>query len=195
MKLELAKKAYDFAVKCHANINHMYGDTPYITHLNMVRKVAEKYIDLIPKDEYDDILAACWCHDVLEDCATQASYNDLKNETNQNIAEYVYAVTTEKGRNRSERANKKYYTEMRCYKHAVFIKLCDRIANSQYSKDKKSSMFLKYQKEFKNFMFNLYDGRYIPMWEELKEILEINDNLDGNSENFIIDKSEHLIEK
>jgi hypothetical protein len=43
-------------------------------------------------------------------------------------------------------------------KGAVFVKLCDRIANVQYSKMTKSRMFEMYKKENDNFIIKLgYD--------------------------------------
>lgn len=52
----------------------------------------------------------------------------------EDVADIVYAVTNEKGKNRSERANEKYYQGIRENKLAVIVKICDRLANALYSK-------------------------------------------------------------
>jgi hypothetical protein len=48
-----------------------------------------------------------------------------------------------------------YYEGIRNTKGAVFVKLCDRIANVQYSKMTKSRMFELYKEENDNFMTEL----------------------------------------
>jgi (p)ppGpp synthase/HD superfamily hydrolase len=94
----------------------------------------------------------------------------------QEAADIIYAVTNEKGKNRSERANDKYYEGIRNTPGAVFVKLCDRIANVQYSKMTKSRMFEMYKKENMNFETML--GRFTdnkdlePMFQYLYNLFE-----------------------
>jgi (p)ppGpp synthase/HD superfamily hydrolase len=94
-------------------------------------------------------LIAAWGHDLIED--TRVSYNDVKSNLGQEAADIIYAVTNEKGKDRKERANEKYYEGIRNTPGAVFVKLCDRIANVQYSKMTKSRMFEMYKKENAEF--------------------------------------------
>ncbi len=144
----------------HNETNHMY-DTylPYEFHLRMVAKVAEKFIELIPNLNdgetalRDSVLLAAYGHDLIED--TRVSYNDVKDILGQEAADIIYAVTNEKGKNRKERANEKYYEGIRNTRGAVFVKLCDRIANVQYSKMTGSRMFDMYKKENDYFLTSL----------------------------------------
>ena len=92
---------------------------------------------------------AAYGHDLIED--TRVSYNDVKEVLGQQAADIIYAVSNEKGKNRKERANEKYYEGIRNTPGAVFVKLCDRIANVQYSKMTKSRMFEMYKKENAEF--------------------------------------------
>jgi (p)ppGpp synthase/HD superfamily hydrolase len=146
----------------HSSTNHMY-DTylPYEFHLRMVANVAKEFLHLIPdgpilKPSHETILLAAWGHDLIED--TRTSYNDVKELLGKEVADIIYALTNEKGKNRKERANDKYYEGIRNTKGAVFVKLCDRIANVQYSKMTKSRMFEMYKKENDDFMVRLgYD--------------------------------------
>jgi (p)ppGpp synthase/HD superfamily hydrolase len=104
----------------------------------------------------DACFRATWGHDLIEDC--RVSYNDVKEQLGQEAADIIYAVTNEKGKNRKERANDKYYEGIRNTPGAVFVKLCDRIANVQYSKMTKSRMFEMYKKENDEFIVKLgYD--------------------------------------
>jgi len=163
-------KAQLYAERMHLLVNHKYDIHPYRYHLKMVVAIANKYIELIPKKDKDTVIAGCWVHDVIEDI--RVNYTDLLYKTNLVVAEYAYVLTNNKGRNRAERADRSYYYEIRIYKHASFIKLCDRIANVIYSKHTKSSMFKKYQKEQQRFENELYDGRWDSMWKELNELLK-----------------------
>ena len=159
----------------HNETNHMYDAyLPYEFHLRMVAKVAEKYIELIPDSNdgetalRDTVLLAAYGHDLIED--TRVSYNDVKENLGLGPADIIYACTNEKGKNRKERANDKYYEGIRNTRGAVFVKLCDRIANVQYSKMTGSRMFDMYKKENINFMIKL--GRevgdpYEPMFQYL----------------------------
>jgi (p)ppGpp synthase/HD superfamily hydrolase len=162
-------------LKQHESTNHMY-DTylPYEFHLRMVAKVAEKFIELIPNLNdgetalRDTVILAAYGHDLIED--TRVSYNDVKENLGLGSADIIYACTNEKGKNRKERANEKYYEGIRNTQGAVFVKLCDRIANVQYSKMTGSCMFDMYKKENINFMIKL--GRevgnpYEPMFQYL----------------------------
>ena len=162
-------KAEIYASKMHSASNHDYDIHPYRYHLRMVVDFANKYIHLIPKKDRDTVIAGCWVHDTIEDA--RATYHDVLKNTNKVVAEYAYALTNEKGRNRAERASSSYYYGIRIYKHASFIKLCDRLANVTYSKKKKSGMFKGYKKEYANFKNELYDERWIEIWKDLEELL------------------------
>lgn len=179
----------DWCIKQHVNTNHFY-DTylPYQFHLQMVAQVYEDFKHLLPKDlivteesfghgsyEKVDIThqvvnMACWGHDLIED--TRTSYNDVVNKLGVFVANIVYAVSNEKGKTRADRANDKYYEGIRETPGAVFVKLCDRIANVQYSKMTKSRMFEMYKKENDKFMLCLgrvyqNDGPYEEMYQYL----------------------------
>jgi len=82
----------------------------------------------------------------------------VKNQLGEEVADIVYAVTNDKGKNRKERAGDKYYEGIRNTPGAVFVKLCDRIANVQYGKMTKSRMFEMYKKENSEFILQLGYG-------------------------------------
>ena len=126
-----------WCIEQHEKTNHFYDKyLPYEFHLRMVAKVARDFIKVIERSaegDVDDwvltILVACYGHDLIED--TRVSYNDAKEILDGDAADIIYAVTNEKGKNRKERANNKYYEGIRNTPGAVFVKLCDRIANVQ----------------------------------------------------------------
>lgn len=159
-------------IEQHTKTNHQYSEyLPYEFHLRMVAQVAKDFIKLLPDSNdgetsyHDDVIIAAYGHDLIED--TRVSYNDVYTKIGIIPANIIYAVTNEKGKNRKERANDKYYEGIRNTPGAVFVKLCDRIANVQYSKMTKSRMFEMYKKENDNFLTSLgfVEGQAHPLGE------------------------------
>ena len=161
-----------WCIEQHRETNHYYDRyLPYEFHLRMVVQAYQDFKHLLPKElltredsvyhnsfetvdeTHSAIELACWGHDLIED--TRVSYNDVRQRLGFNAAEIIFAVSNEKGKNRKERANDKYYEGIRNTPGAVFVKLCDRIANVQYSKMTKSRMFEMYKKENDDFMIRL----------------------------------------
>lgn len=150
-------KIIAFAIEAHQNVNHLYDGKPYSVHLSMVAINAVTFIDCIPTEVREEVLAACWLHDTIEDC--RLTYNDIKKIAGEAVAEIVYAVTNDKGRNRKERAGDAYYAGIRKTPWATYVKLCDRLANIQYSYENMSAMYGVYQKEHEAFLNALFPGK------------------------------------
>lgn len=131
------------AHRLHESVNQFYdGDKPYGYHLDMVAKEVYAYGHLVleGEDELLPLFMGAWFHDSIEDA--RVSYNDVKKialkfglteEQAFCVSEIVYALTNEKGRNRKERAGKRYYEGIRNTPYAPFVKMCDRMANIRYS--------------------------------------------------------------
>lgn len=166
METNIINKAKRYAVNCHKEANHLYNGSPYEIHLEMVYKSAIFFSYLIPENDRESFIAAAWTHDLIEDC--RQTYNDVLNATNEQVAELTYALTNEKGKTRKERANQKYYAGIRACPHAILLKVCDRIANLQYSIDQKSRMRDIYAKEMRDFLLELYDEKYKDAFEYLE---------------------------
>jgi (p)ppGpp synthase/HD superfamily hydrolase len=169
-KENLIEIAKEYAIFCHTSTNHFYDiDKPYDVHLQLTFEYGLKFDYLLEENEWVYTLAACWCHDLIED--TRRTYNDVKNKTNKIVADIVYAVTNEKGKNRKERANDKYYTGIKNTPLATFVKCCDRLANIKYSVDNDSKMLDVYKKENNHFKAMLYIEQLKPMFEEMDKLL------------------------
>ena len=164
--IEIAKK---LAIESHNLTNCMYDNKPYEVHLQMVVGIANRFINLVPVKDIENVISACWLHDTIEDC--RLTYNDIKVATNEDIAEIVYALTNEKGKSRSERANDNYYNGIKNTQNASFVKICDRIANYKYSIENNSKMALKYEQEMNNFKSQLFDEKYKPMFDYLQKLV------------------------
>lgn len=165
-------KVANYAIALHNKRNLIYNGKPYSYHLSRVYKIAELSLDStrIAPNDIPILLQACWLHDTLEDCAI--SYNDLKQEFGEEVADVVYNVTNELGKNRKER-NEKTYPKIARDWRAVFVKLCDRIANQTEG----GAMNKKYQKEYIDFRNALYNPTHHldALWQELDKINEVDD--------------------
>jgi (p)ppGpp synthase/HD superfamily hydrolase len=155
------KKVYSearmVAVKAHAG--QPYDEIfPYEKHLDDVVKIIEMF------GYSGKYIVAGYLHDVIEDGTV--SYNDIKNYFGIEVAEMVYCVTDELGRNRKER-KAKTLPKTKSNPDAIIVKLADRIANIQHG-----GKIGMYAKEFKQFKEELYiDDNCDDMWAYLEGIL------------------------
>ena len=88
----------------------------------------------------------------------------------------VFAVTNNRGRTRDERADEDYYRGIRNTPYATFIKLCDRLANVEYSAVfGEERMMNVYRNEaphfFSTIKSDLPEADYTPMVKALKKFL------------------------
>ena len=177
----------------HASVNHAYDRIrPYGFHLDMVVNWVRKYIEEVCVSEQDilPIYFAAFYHDSIEDA--RLSYNDvmkiaqelMDEEQAYLAAEIVYALTNEKGRNRAERANEKYFAGIREIPYAPFVKLADRLANTSYAFSKGTADSLRmskvYREELPGFLealkvegtdvrFSLPEAMVEDLWEVIPQ--------------------------
>ncbi|MCQ2147693.1 MAG: hypothetical protein MJZ16_09275 [Bacteroidales bacterium] len=153
------------AHEIHANVNQTYADNlPYGFHLDMVATSAMKYGYLVIDDVEDimPVVFGAYFHDTIEDA--RMTYNDVvktasmffSEQKSVLAAEIVYALTNDKGRTRAERAGEKYYKGIRETPYAPFCKMCDRMANTDFSfsgrDDAGHKMKEVYRSEFPHFL-------------------------------------------
>jgi len=144
-----------------------YDIYPYAYHVKRVAEIAE----ILGFDE--EIVIGCILHDVLED--THLSFNDIKKAFGKNIAEIVFCVTDELGRNRTEK-HAKTYPKIRGNWKATAVKICDRIANTIQSKEYNKDKFLMYKNEYAEFRNAIQCTEHpidvLKAWEYLERIME-----------------------
>ena len=166
---------YQFAKRLAEMMHHgqEYGAYPYTYHLNQVEMVINRFGF---KD--DVVLRTCaHLHDLIED--TEVSYKKLLKAFGETIADIVYAVTNEMGRNRRERFSKTY-PKIAGNERALILKLADRIANIEFAKGTDTNFVNMYKKEWKTFKSALYDEditdvRIRKMWIYLENIFDDGD--------------------
>lgn len=165
----------DYTIECHKSINQVYGKyLPYEFHQRAAVGVFHRFKFLIPEERWLTVEMGIWGHDVLEDVSS-ISYNDFKEVCGKEVADLVFAVTNNTGKTRAERADDNYYEKIRTTPYAVFVKLCDRIANIEYGKMAEwqgKSMLDKYRKENEEFEKKLWDKNYAVMFFHIRELLD-----------------------
>jgi (p)ppGpp synthase/HD superfamily hydrolase len=172
----IVDSAQDYAYKKHnqPSDSQRYGSAPYSVHLEMVVAFIKKYKYLLSDDVHDDVEAAGYLHDSVED--TDTTPKSLRNLFNDRIAQIVYRVSNERGWEEKEILFKTLPKIWQC-ELSTFIKLCDRMANGTNSKngtsDKSKRMYKKYKGQYPIFRYALkVEGTYDEMWVELDEIFE-----------------------
>jgi (p)ppGpp synthase/HD superfamily hydrolase len=169
-----------WCVDRHAETAHKYdGYLPYEYHLRMVAGVCDRFIHLVGRDHglraRKDALRAAWGHDLIEDA--RVTYNDVKKVLGEPAADIVYALTNDKGKTREERAGERYYSGIRETPLATFVKLCDRIANAEYSAMTRSRMLEVYRSENPKFCELLGDSPSSPyreMFDHLRSVIGLS---------------------
>jgi (p)ppGpp synthase/HD superfamily hydrolase len=179
-KSDAARKMREFAIQAHGD--QKYGtDTPYVAHLDDVAELAAYFypeLHKVMQDQHDqddehsgyiypdgefleDALCLAYSHDLLEDTsATEDQIRDIHNW----VGLLTTYLTDEPGANRKERKRNTWH-KIRQHPISVFIKLCDRLANTEMN-----GKIDMYRKEFPLFEAALYvPGQFPKLWERLNK--------------------------
>lgn len=150
----------------YAGIKHQYqkyDDYPYTYHLNKVFEILKRF-----DTDDEELLAAAWLHDSVED--TDATVDEIRLLFGDSIADLVWRVTDEPGKNRKER-HANTYPKIKASDRAVKLKLADRIANVEKSIESSDKLLGMYRKEFDGFKSALYTpGLHEEMWTYLENL-------------------------
>lgn len=119
--LELEKKAKEFAYKAHKGMTRKGKELPFTYHLELVNKI----LKTLTND--DNILAAGWLHDVVED--TPIALEELKKEFNDEVCYYVELETEDKSLPWKERKLNQIQELKENKSEVVFIAYADKMAN------------------------------------------------------------------
>ena len=181
--------AWLMAEKQH--VGQDYGPFPYKKHLMDMKSILDQLIaqfkwvcedempsewdweDWITDDEFiEDLICVIILHDALED--GRMSYNDVKRYFGLRVAEGVFCVSDDPGRDRAARKN---YKRIKSNMFSRIAKLIDRYANLANSKQEGSSMLKKYKKEYQEFKDKLTVKEphlfETWMWNHLDKLLNI----------------------
>lgn len=167
MKTPMIEQIKVFAEKKHNQPSdcQRYGSAPYSVHLDAVVANAIKYLYYIKDEDKETVICAARGHDLIED--TEVSVSDIEKMFSPRIADIIFRVSNERGYGRKEK-NFKTYPKIWVDDLAIFVKLCDRIANTKNSKETGHSMYETYRKEYPVFRYAIkVRNLYADMWVEL----------------------------
>lgn len=117
----LEQKAKEFAYKAHKGMKRKGKELHFTYHLELVNKILKTLTD------DDNILAAGWLHDVIED--TPITLEELKKEFNDELCYYVELETEDKSLSWKERKLKQIQELKENKSKVVLIAYSDKIAN------------------------------------------------------------------
>lgn len=169
----------EYCMKRHDDVvNQKYdGNLPYSKHLEYVLAFARRFkylvdtYSLINWNEWDYVEMGCAGHDLIEDA--RVTYNDIAEMTDLKLADIIYCCTEDKSKNRDERHSQAYYNALALNELAIFVKLCDIMANATYSVLSNSSMYKKHKLEHEKTKRYLFVKRFEPMFEYLDKLFTL----------------------
>jgi (p)ppGpp synthase/HD superfamily hydrolase len=149
-------------VSIQAHGNQTYDSIyPYYKHLDDV-------VDILKRFGFSGkFIIAGYLHDIIED--TSLSYKKVKKYFGLEIAEMVYCVTDELGRDRDE-VHRKTLPKTASNPDAIILKLADRIANVEHGG--KIDMYAKEYDEFKGILYLNTPKDGLPMWDHLDKLFK-----------------------
>ena len=124
--MNITIKARDFARKKHEG-QVRKDKRPFVVHPEAVAKKVAEYKII---ERRDDIIAAAYLHDTLED--TDTTYYELVENFGCGVASLVLEVTSNDDMKRAI-GNSRYYSYKlkQMTSHALLLKLCDRLDNME----------------------------------------------------------------
>ena len=161
--IELEIHAARFAERAHAGQEYAGGDF-HEKHLARVAGTLRRF-------GVDDpvLLAAAWLHDTVED--TETTIDDIRREFGDDIADLVWRLTDEPGKNRKER-HRLTHIKIRGRPEAVRVKLADRIANVESALEERTHLLGMYRAEHRAFRDHLWqEAEWTEMWAHLDRLL------------------------
>jgi (p)ppGpp synthase/HD superfamily hydrolase len=170
-------KAIEWAHKKH--YGQLYGDHPYTYHLNHVASCSLDWAERIGLTSHERHigLVASWLHDIVED--TDATVEEVRGHFGDETADVVDRVTNPDfldGRKLVRREKHAIaYPRIAENPIAIFVKLCDRIANVTHSRESGSGlikMYIKEHKSFRDILKPASPDSFEPMWEHLDKLLK-----------------------
>lgn len=165
-------RAREFADEAH--IGQSYGAESYVEgHIAKVVVLLDSMTVGWALDKKWALLAAGWLHDVVEDTKTPIEL--IRTNFGDAVADLVWAVTSEPGKNRHERNTATYPKIRTAGDHAILLKLADRLANVHSCWATRSGLLFMYHREYPEFRnalrVPLAAAPTLHLWNELDKLL------------------------
>jgi (p)ppGpp synthase/HD superfamily hydrolase len=123
--MNLEQKAKEFALKSHFGQKRKYSGVDYITHPEAVANIVRSV------DHTEDMLAAAWLHDVVEDCGISISaLRELFPDRVVSLVDWLTDVSKPTDGNRSRRKHLDLLHISKASLEAKTIKIADILDNT-----------------------------------------------------------------
>lgn len=160
--MNLVQRAKEFAAYKHAEINHTrkYTGEPYIVHPEEVAEI----VSTIPHT--DEMLAAAWLHDTVED--TNTTLDEIEAEFGYTVMVYVKGLTDVSKPEDGNRAARKSIDREHLSKQLpeiMTVKIADLISNSKSILELDKNFAKVYLAEKKLLLKVLTDGDPV-LWKQ-----------------------------
>lgn len=158
--MTLEERAQRFATRAHEGQLRKYTKTPYIEHPANVVEI----VRTVPTHT-EEMLAAAWLHDVVEDC--HVTFYEILATFGQDVADMVVDLTDVSKRGDGNRAIRKELDRLHTAKASPAsktIKLADLIDNSASITKHDPQFALVYLKEKRALLEVMKDGDPV-LWE------------------------------
>jgi len=156
----LVEKAKQVATEAHEGQTRKVGKEPYIVHPEAVYNLL---VEVGIQDE--DILAAAWLHDTIEDCGFTKEH--IEGEFNANTARIVQALSRD-GKSREDRVE--YNETIKNSDFAIqIVKLADTIHNCQTLDEKLKRSTIQHKVDDCESVFLDLAREICPKFHELLE--------------------------
>lgn len=152
-KMMQSLKALDLAMEFHTGLRK--GGSPEVSHqfeiVNLLIQLLHGHCEL---KEMDDIIAASFLHDVVEDYSNRCSLDDLDKDFDEKVCSIVKAVTKNANYDKYSKADhESYYKQILKIPEAVLVKCGDRIQNVQSIGGLKLERQKEYVEEVEDYFF------------------------------------------
>jgi (p)ppGpp synthase/HD superfamily hydrolase len=155
-----------FAIRAHGD--QLYGDLPYVTHLDAV-------VALLRQHGHEEVIPAGYLHDVLED--TSVSFEELEAAFGSKVAHAVAFCSDEAGADRKARKTATYARMKEQLASGadwlplgVCAKVADRLANTVACVNNNERLLSVYRDEYATFRAALHrPGMCDSMWAALED--------------------------
>jgi (p)ppGpp synthase/HD superfamily hydrolase len=176
MNNDLCIRAKEFAIKKHKGQLRKDG-TPYVNHPIRVADIIVKFKE---SHKIDELIAAAYLHDTLED--TETGIPELRENFGELVTLLVVELTSDKFASKmlgkAEYLSKKLSNEKTLDSWALVIKLADRLDNVSDLNTAEKSFAIRYKKETEGILKVLEEKRKLS--ETHKNLIEaIREKLSG----------------
>jgi (p)ppGpp synthase/HD superfamily hydrolase len=159
--ISLIERAAAFAAHAHRDQKRQWIDKPYFSHVEEVAVLCKQF------HLSEDVQAAAYLHDVIEDCGVK--YADLEKEFGEAVARLVLEVSDVSNKEDGNRFVRKSIIDLQYLRGASVegqsLKCCDLISNTSEIVELNPEFAKRYLPEKRLLLENALTNARYPVWK------------------------------